>query len=83
MKHASAFRSLYGRSNISTIHARVFCGLVLVFSITAPAQQPANSEQPSPAGRQAEAAPTHSTAPPTPLRDLVDEADRNNPQIAA
>jgi outer membrane protein TolC len=32
---------------------------------------------------QTEAPHQHSTAPPTPLRDLVQEAERNNPQIAA
>ena len=46
------------------------------------AQDSAQTEQPPPTATHAELALEHA-APATPLRDLVQEAERNNPQIAA
>jgi len=85
MKSACFYRINSGRSRIFAISLRRFCGLVLIslvgFSTLTAQQLP--QQQPSSAPMQTEAPRQHSIAPPTPLRDLVQEAERNNPQIAA
>lgn len=63
----------------------VFCALLLIVTLAAsaaPAQDSAQSQQRSSAAITPEVVPKHA-APPTPLRDLVQEAEHNNPQIAA
>ncbi len=85
MKSARFDRCSSGRSRIFAISARVFCGLLLISPLEISAlwaQQLPQAQQPS-APIQIEAPHQHSTAPSTPLRDLVQEAERNNPQIAA
>lgn len=63
----------------------VFCALLLIVTLTASAaraQDSAQSQQRPSAAMPPEVVPKHA-APPTPLRDLVQEAEHNNPQIAA
>ena len=85
MKSARFDRIKSGHSRIFAISPRGFCGLVLIslvgFSTLRAQQLP--QEQPPSAPMQTQVAHEHSTAPATPLRDLVQEAQHNNPQIAA
>src|SRR6266550_1745701 len=85
MKSARFYRINSGHSRISAISPRGLCGLVLISLVgisTLRAQQLPQAQPPS-APMQTEAPHQHSTAPQTPLRDLVQEAERNNSQIAA
>jgi cobalt-zinc-cadmium efflux system outer membrane protein len=85
MKSARVDRINSGHSRIFTISPRGFCGLVLIsltgFSTLRAQQLP--QEQPPSTPMQTEAPHQPSAPPPTSLRDLVQEAERNNPQIAA
>jgi hypothetical protein len=56
----------------------LLCGLAL-------SELAANAQTPSPQQTRDSMAmgETHPTAPPTALRDLVDEAEKNNPELAA
>ena len=67
-------------------YTRVLCGLLLIATLEVPtlrAQQPGQPQRLPSGPIQTEVAHEHSAAPPTPLHDLVQEAERNNPRIAA
>jgi cobalt-zinc-cadmium efflux system outer membrane protein len=84
MKSARFDRIESGCVHSSPIYPRIFYGLVLVATLSAlPLRgQAAAQGQPPSVPSQTEIAHEHS-ASPTPLRDLVQEAERNNPGIAA
>ena len=85
MKFARFDRINSGRAHTFAASPRAFCGFLLMSTLgisTLRAQQEAQPQLPS-ASIQTEVAHEHSAAPRTPLRDLVQEAERNNPQIAA
>src|SRR5213594_2696217 len=71
-------RSLFGCTRISFITAALFVGtLALAGSVAA--QEPSSSQRPVP---ESPAMAEH-TAAPTSLRELIQEAEQKNPQIAA
>src|SRR6266550_4125311 len=72
-------RSLFGCSRISFITAALFVG-TLALTADAVAQEPTSSQRPVP---ESAAMAEHGAAPPTPLRELVQEAEQKNPQNAA
>lgn len=62
---------------------RIGISLVLLYCLTLSARL-ANGQAQNPQQQSPEAmGDTHPTAPPTALRDLVDEAEKNNPDLAA
>jgi len=83
MKSARFNRIRSGCVHSFAIRAFIYCSVILL-TLGVPAlraQNSAQNEQTLPAATEANAAHEHA-APPTPLRDLVREAERN-PQIAA
>src|SRR5712691_7698063 len=72
-------RSLFGCSRISFITAALFVG-TLALAGDAVAQEPTSPQRPVP---ESAAMAEHGAAAPTPLRELVQEAEQKNPQIAA
>src|SRR6266852_912161 len=71
-------RSLFGCTRNSFITAALFVG-ILALAVAAGAQEPTSSQRPVP---ESPAAAEHNAAP-TSLRELVQEAEQKNPQIAA
>jgi outer membrane protein, heavy metal efflux system len=71
-------RSVFGCTRISFITAALFVG-TLALAGNAGAQEPTSSQRPVPESP----AMTEHNAPPTSLRELVQEAGQKNPQIAA
>jgi outer membrane protein TolC len=71
-------RSLFGCTRISFIAAALFVG-ILALAGNAGAQEPPSSHNPAP---KSPAMAEHNAAP-TSLRELMQEAERKNPQIAA
>ncbi len=79
-------RIISGDARIFAVSPRALGSLLLVSTLgvsTLVAQQVVQPQPPLAAPTQTEVAHEHSAARPTPLRDLVHEAERNNPQIAA
>ncbi len=72
-------RSLFGRTRISLISAALLVGTML--SVKGAAQQTGNSQQPV-SNRESPAIAEHAEMP-TSLRELIQEAEQKNPQIAA
>jgi cobalt-zinc-cadmium efflux system outer membrane protein len=77
MQSMNFSRSLFGRSRISEISAALVVGTML-FIVNGRAQETGNTQQPSSSAGMAEHAGT-----PTSLRELMQEAEAKNPQIAA
>jgi outer membrane protein TolC len=72
-------RSLFGRTRISLISAALLVGTLL--SVKGAAQQTGNSQRPV-SNRESPAIAEHAGMP-TSLRELIQEAEQKNPQIAA
>ena len=73
-------RGLFGRTHVSLSGLALFLATVLV-AVNAAAQQPGGPQTPGPTAASPEM-PEHMDAP-TSLRDLLREAEQQNPQIAA
>jgi cobalt-zinc-cadmium efflux system outer membrane protein len=73
-------RSLFGCTRISLISAALFVGTILL-PVTGTAQQTGNSQQPGSTPESPGMAEHAGMA--TPLRELIQEAEQKNPQIAA
>ena len=85
MKSARFNRIRSGCNHLFAIRRRVYCSLTLFSTLgvsALSAQNSAEPQRPTPAAAQTEAVHEHA-ALSTPLRDLVQEAEHNNPQIGA
>jgi len=78
MQSTHLSRSLFGWSRISLTTAAVFVG-TLVFACIAGAQEPPSSQRQVPESPDM----VEHNAAPTALRELIQEAEQKNPQIAA
>ena len=77
MQSMNFTRRLFGRGRISQIIAALIAGTML-FTINASAQETDKTQHPSPP-----ISATEHTGPPTGIKDLLQEAEQNNPQIQA
>src|SRR5215475_11359949 len=85
MKSARLDRTRSGCIHSFPICPRVVCGLLLITTLSAlPLRGQALSQPQKSPSISAQTAVAHEhSAPSTPLRDLIEEAERNSPEIAA